>query len=205
MAYDIVILCAIKKEAGALLFHSKYKFKKENSCYICNFNETKIRVFITGIGREKALKFAEKNSFDNALFIIKAGACAVPANETELLKPLIPAFVIYNDETLKINFDNFPDSIKNRINDFTIPKGLVTVDKPLTGKKTGEEYLKKNISLVDMETFHLLKKYQNRPFLPLLIGTDRADKFTLTDFLKNLKKASEVLKETVINLLDKSL
>jgi len=192
----------MKSEIGALLFHSKYKFKKENSCYICIINDTRIRVFITGIGRDSTLKFAEKNCFNNASLIIKAGTCAVLGNETELLRSLIPSFVSHNDETLKLDLGNLPCYIKSKINCLTIAKGLITVDKPLTDPKKGKEYLNKNISLVDMETFHLLKKYQDFPFVPLLIGTDWADKFTLMDFLKNLKKASEILKDALLDIID---
>ncbi|MBN2545768.1 MAG: hypothetical protein JXB50_08230 [Spirochaetes bacterium] len=203
MAGEIVILCAIKKEAGELLFHSKYKFKKEKNCYVYKSDNLSVKVYITGIGRKKVLDFAKNNNFDNVDLIIKAGTCAVLGNDTELLKPVIPSFAVYNEDTLKLNFENLPDKIKNKINDYAIYRGLATVDKPLTDKKTGEEFLKENIRLIDMETFHLLNNYKNIPFLPLLIGTDRADKYTLLDFLRNLNKASKILREEIADILDK--
>ena len=133
--------------------------------------------------------------------IIKAGTCAVLDDNIPLLKPIIPQFVGFDKKIINLDLSYADKKIHNKIRPIFINKGLITVTKPLLNQKKGEEYLNYNFALCDMETFYLIEKYKNIPFIPLLVGTDRGNKKSIITFIKNLSKASEILKDQIIKII----
>lgn len=195
MNKKISLIFASLKEANQLLNHSKIKFKKINNIF---YSSEKINIHITGVGKKKVcswLKSVDMKQFEGTI-IIKAGTCAVFDYSLELLRIFIPSFVLYNNKKISINLNNDFENFKNLKHD----KGLITLDKPLSDKKTAEIFFKQNLSSCDMETYFLVEAFKDFIFIPILTGTDRADEKAIFDFLKNIKKASMVLKEFIENI-----
>lgn len=203
MNKNIIILFALKKEANSLLNQSILKFKSySKNEFFCEYNNYNITVLITGIGN-KSKNDPRIINLNNNNLLIKAGTCAILDDNIPILTPIIPQFVGFDKKIIKLEL-SFPDSkVQNRVKLLVINKGLITVKKPLLNKKKGQEYLNKNFAACDMETFYLIEKYKNIPFIPLLVGTDRGDKKSIISFIKSLSKASEILRDEIIKIIKK--
>ncbi len=198
MNKNILILFALKKEANSLLNHSGLKFEGlTKNKFFCKSNNYNITLCITGIGK-KAKKTFEYIDLKDACLIIKAGSCAILDENISLLTPIIPKFIGYNDQKYTVDISLLNEKIKSII----IDKGLITLDKPLLNKKKADEYYKNNYAACDMETFYLIEKYNGTPFIPILVGTDRGDKKSILDFLKNITKASGIIKDQIIKIIE---
>ena len=202
MNKNIIILFALKKEANSLLNQSGLKFKKlSTNEFFCTFNNYNITVNITGIGGQSLKKTDNINIKNNAL-IIKAGTCAILDNKIPLLTPIIPKFVGHNEEKIDVDLSLLDIKIKTKIKPMVIDKGLITLEKPLLNKIKAKEYFNNNFIAADMETFYLISKYKKTPFIPLLVGTDRGDKKSVIEFIINLSKASHILKDEIIKIIN---
>ncbi|MCK4798355.1 MAG: hypothetical protein KAT05_13320 [Spirochaetes bacterium] len=200
MPKTIIIFFSSIKEANALLYQSNLKFKKKNDIqYICLYKEYKIKVIITGIGKDSINNL--ENEFSDIFFIIKAGTCAVIDNSLSLGIPIIPLFVGYNGINIPLVLSKLPSSIKKRINKMIIKKGLSTLDEPLSAEDKAIILLQNDYAFADMETFFIIDKFKKYPVIPILVCTDRGNKDAKKDFLKMITKASEVLKKVIINII----
>ncbi len=203
MNKNIIILFALKKEANSLLNQSGLNFKKiSKNEFFSEFNNYNITVKITGVGGQSLKKTDIINTKNNTL-IIKAGTCAILNDKIPLLSPIIPKFVGYNEKKIDVDLSLIDTKIKTKINLMVIDKGLITLEKPLLNKKKAKEYFNNNFTAADMETFYLIEKYKNTPFIPLLVGTDRGDKKSIIEFFKNLSKASNIIKDEIIKIINK--
>lgn len=197
MKKKIIILFASKKEANQFLFHSEFKFKKEEDSYLSLINNLTVKVYITGIGKVNVINFLTKHNFDSDLhLVIKAGAVALLDTSLPLLTPFIPESVIYKNDELKINTDKLDSEIKKSLAFYMTDKKLVTVDEPLDSIEKISTF--NNLTFADMETFHLLKEYKTFCFLPILVPTDYCN---IKEFFLNLKNASVLLKEIIVRLI----
>ena len=203
MNKTIIILFALIKEANSLLNQSILKFKLlAKNEFFCEYNSYNIIVLITGIGKKSKKSHKIINSNNNCL-IIKAGTCAILDNNISLLTPIVPQFVGYDQKKINLEFSRFNLNIQKKIKPMIINKGLLTIKKPLLNKKKAKTYYKNNFAACDMETFYLLEKYKETPFIPLLVGTDRGNNTSIISFFKNLSKASEILKDQIIKIIKK--
>jgi len=158
-------------------------------------------LLISGIGK-KSLKSITKINLHNYYLVIKAGTCAVIDKAINLLSPIIPDTILYCGEIIKMDYTRIPQRLHLIIKDKIKSIKIMTVDKPLKDEKTCSIYFEKQISLVEMEMYHIAKYFKDIIFIPLVVGTDFANKFALKDFFYNINEASEILKDELIRIID---
>jgi len=194
----IAIIFAYIKEANPFIFQSKFKFKKESSSLFSYIDaNNSIDVFISGIG-QKTFSFINKTDLSEYDLIIKAGTCAVIDPALSVLTTYIPNFI--GNETDKISINTKRVDFLNKIDNLLLDKGLLTLDKPLFNEELHNDYLTKGFSFVDMESFYIIKKYPDKTF-SLIAGTDTGSSSGKKDFFSNLNKASDILKNSLTNLI----
>lgn len=201
MNKNIIILFALKKEANSLLYQSGLKFEKlSGNEFFCKYNDYKISIYIIGIGK-KAKKTYDRININKDCLIIKAGTCAILDNNIPLLTPIIPKYIGNIYQKINLDFLLLDEKLHSKIKSIIIDKGLITLDKPLINKKKADEFYNNNYAACDMEVFYLIEKYKGLPFIPILVGTDRGNKNSIILFLKNISKASEIIKDQIIRII----
>jgi len=200
MKQRVLILFALIKEADSFLNHSGLKFIKKAKNHFILENNDYVDVIITGMGKKNIVKINYEDEKD-LMLVIKAGTCGVLDDSIGLKKILIPKIIRYNDRECKQDFMKLPMKLKKIIDPFIINKKILTVDKPLMSKKKSDELYKEGISLVEMELFFITEKLNNTTILPVLIGTDKGDKYAIVDFIKNLQNASNLLSDFLVKLI----
>ena len=151
---------------------------------------------ISGIGKKATLNSLINLSIDGNTKFYKFGTCAILDNTFPLLTPLIPSYSGYEDRMLKVTI---PDTEQTANNIRIYKGGLYTSDKPVTDKSASQKIYEKGFGLVDMETFHFREKIPQ--LIPVIVGTDHADKKAIPDFYLNVKKASIILSDAFKNLI----
>ncbi len=201
---EIVLIFACYKEANSLLYQSGITFKKiKPDYYIGDYKNLEIKIYICGIGYEYAASFLNHFELKDHALIIKVGTCAVIDPSIQLLSPFIPKIVSHEKESLNITEFKMFNSIGKIIESEILDKKLLTIRLPLINREKAEELFGMGYSFVDMETFYIIDKLKNNMIFPLLIGTDKGDSNAKRDFLNNITKASERLKDSLILILKK--
>ena len=197
----IFVFFASAREANPFLFQSKYRFRKEDpQLFEVSIKSTLITIVITGIGQENVYKATGGLRIEQDSCIIKAGTCAVPGRQKELLKPYLPSFV---SDGLKF----YPACDKLEENWYCKDDGLISLPGPLNSERHFKSPVPgKTISFADMESFYLFSRYETvKSKYVLLAGTDRGKGDVKKEFLTHIKKASYILKDALVHLLDKKL
>jgi nucleoside phosphorylase len=205
MSKKIILIFAYHKEANSVLYQANINFNKTASDrYIASYRGKEVVLIISGIG--KKAKKVNADMFDdyvsNIDLIIKAGTCAVIDHDSELLNPLIPSRLSYKNEFCSIDFSKINKNLSKIINKYKSDKILVTVDNILSSGEKADLLYDSGCSFADMETYFLYDNLKNYPFLPILIGTDRGDFKAKSDFFKTIKKAGELLKNVILEVLN---
>ncbi|HOV13708.1 MAG TPA: hypothetical protein PK771_05445 [Spirochaetota bacterium] len=186
MESNICVFFSSLKEANSILFQSGIKFSRVNDIhYEVKDTAFKIIIYISGIGKDKTLDFIDEIPVLNDFIYFKFGTCGVLDDKIDLLKVFIPQYACYGAECLKIG------KFSNLSHVYSESK-LLTLDTPLYFENQSVSYLKSGYSFVDMESYHLVKKFNA---IPVLVGTDRCNSDSKNDFLKNLNISSGLLKD----------
>jgi len=201
---EIVLIFASYKEVNSLLYQSSIIFKKiKPDYYIGNYKNLQIKVYICGIGYDYVNSFLNNFEVVEDALIIKVGTCAVIDPSIDILLDFVPKIVSFKTKSINItNLEKF-DLINEIIKEKIIDKKLFTIKFPLINKEKSEEFLNIGYSFVDMETFYFIEKFKNSTIFPLIIGTDRGDGNAKRDFLNNISKASNKLKDSLMLMFKK--
>ncbi len=184
----MVIFFAGMTEAKPLINHSGIKFNMISDIEFKS-EDKKIDIFITGIGKYKLIEFFEKKQLQKGDFTlyIKAGTCGILNNNISLLSTIVPC---------QVNIIEGQQILLKTYKQTAIFK-LVTVDAPVTSAE--QKTLLNGYDLVDMESYYIAQKVKS--LMVICVGTDYADKIAITDFKKNIKLGSELIKQEILEII----
>ena len=138
---------------------------------------------------------------DKGAIKIKAGACAILDNSVGLCRPFIPLSVKRDEAEITIDLNQIASPFYQKLTGYKTAGSLQTVDFPVFGFNKDKELLNRGVSFIDMETFYFADFFKGNNFFPLLAGTDAGDAKAFSDFKKNLPRASEELKNAIMQII----
>lgn len=201
---EINLIFTSYKEANSFIYQSSFDFTKiKPDYYLSEYKSLPLRLYVSGIGEEYSNKFLAR--FEPVLdsLIIKVGTSAIVDQEIDILTPFIPQKICFEDKIIDLKDTYDFKTIENIISERIVNKKLLTTKLPLINSIKALEFLNNGYSFVDMETFYFVEKLKENLIIPVLVGTDRGDVNAKRDFLNNISKASLILKDYIIFLLQK--
>ncbi|HOJ64763.1 MAG TPA: hypothetical protein PLE45_10120 [Spirochaetota bacterium] len=203
---EVFLIFSSYKEANSFIYQSGIDLEKIRPDYFTGkYKDLNIKLYISGIGEEYTEIFLNKFNLEEESIIVKAGTAAIIDPDMDILNSFVPQIVCFEDKMIDLKATKNFTFLQDLINDKIINKRLLTTKLPLINKEKAMEFFDRGYSFIDMETFYFIDRLKENFILPLLVGTDRGDCNAKKDFLKNISKASEILKDSIMLLLKKIL
>jgi len=157
----------------------------------------------TGVGVKNLRAIKDEIFTGNYDLVINAGVAGILNDSFQIFDVVVPYRYIFTFGG-KVRELQFPSPRVKKWKTGCI----VTTTRPITNERKRQNLRKRfGADIVDMESYYLadLTRERGIPFYSIKVLTDRANSTAVVDCLRNLKKAREILSDTIpifINAID---